>query len=126
MHKQRGMTFIGLVLTIAIIVFVAVIAMKLVPAYIEYFSVKKAITKISNDPSFNQMGKNEIVASFDRTASIDYITVISGKDLTVEKDEAGKTVVSADYQALVPLVGNVSALLDFSVSTDDTANAVAE
>jgi uncharacterized protein DUF4845 len=120
------MTFIGLVLTIAIIVFVAVIAMKLVPAYIEYFSVKKALTKISNDPSFNQMGKNEIVASFDRTASIDYITVISGKDLTVEKDEAGKTIVSADYQALVPLVGNVSALLDFSASTDDTANAVAE
>lgn len=126
MHKQRGMTFIGLVLTIAIIVFVAVIGMKLVPAYIEYFSVKKAITKISNDPAFQQMSKQEIVVSFDRTASIDNITVITGKDLTVEKDDAGQTVVSADYQALVPLVGNVSALLDFSASTDDTANAVAE
>lgn len=126
MHKQRGMTFIGLVLTIAIIVFVAVIGMKLVPAYIEYFSVKKALTKISNDPSFQEMSKHDIVASFDRTATIDNITVIGGKDLTVEKDDAGQTVVSAEYQALVPLVGNVSALLDFSASTDDTANAVSE
>lgn len=126
MHKQRGMTFIGLVLVIAAIVFVAVIGMKLVPAYIEYFSVKKAITKIANDPSFKEMSKADIIASFDRTATIDNITVINGKDLAVERDEAGHTVVTANYQALVPLIGNVSALLDFTASTDDTTNAVAQ
>ncbi|HEX5538253.1 MAG TPA: DUF4845 domain-containing protein [Methylophilaceae bacterium] len=126
MHKQRGMTFIGLVLTIAAIVFVAVIGMKLVPAYIEYFSVKKAITKIANDPSFKEMSKADIIASFDRTATIDNITVINGKDLAVARDDAGHTVVTANYQALVPLIGNVSALLDFSASTDDTTNAVAQ
>lgn len=124
MHKQQGMTFIGLVLVIAGIVFVAVIGMKLVPAYIEYFSVKKAIAKIANDPSFNEMSRNDIVASFNRTAVIDNITVIEGKNLTMEKNEAGQTVVSADYQALVPLMGNVSALLDFSASTDDAAASV--
>ena len=34
MRKQQGMTFIGLVLMIAGIVFVAVIGMKLTPAYL--------------------------------------------------------------------------------------------
>lgn len=120
MRKQQGMTFIGLVLTIAGIVFVAVIAMKLTPAYLEFLSVKKAITKIANDPSFSSMSTKEIQSQFDRTAAIDDIKVIKGADLEVLKEEGGKPVVTAEYQAVVPLVANVSALLDFTASTDTT------
>ena len=38
----------------------------------------------------------------------------------------GDTIVSVDYQTIVPLVGNVSALLDFSISTDAAANLADE
>lgn len=120
MHKQQGMTFIGLVLMIAAIVFVAVIGMKLTPAYIEYFSVKKALARIANDPGFNEMSRNDIVASFNRTATIDNISVIDGSDLVVERGAGGQAVVTADYETIVPLIGNVSALLEFSASTDST------
>lgn len=119
MRKQQGMTFIGLVLTIAAIVFVAVIAMKLTPAYLEYMSVKRAITKIENDPSFASMSKNEIVAQFDRSAQIDDIKTIKGNELLISKEEGGRPVVTAEYQTVVPLVANVSALIDFRASTDD-------
>lgn len=118
MHKQRGITFIGLVFVIATLVLVAVIGMKLVPAYLEYFSVKKAIVKISNEPTFAAMSKKEIVDEFDRSATIDDIKVVMGNDLEVSKDDAGKPIVSIEYQATVPLIANVSALIDFSVSTD--------
>lgn len=119
MRKQQGMTFIGLVLTIAAIVFVAVIAMKLTPAYLEYMSVKRAITKIENDPSFASMSKNEIVAQFDRSAQIDDIKTIKGNELLISKEEGGRPVVTAEYQTVVPLLANVSALIDFRASTDD-------
>ena len=126
MHKQNGMTFLGMVLMIAGIVFVAIIGMKLVPAYIEYFSITKAITKIANDPAFDQMSKGDISASFNRNAVIDNITIIKGSDLAVSKTATGETIVGVDYQTIVPLVGNVSALLDFSVSTDAAANLADE
>lgn len=128
MHKQRGMTFLGLVLMIAGIVFIAVIGMKLVPAYIEYFSVKKAIARIANDPSFKQMSRAEMVATFDRTAAINNITVVKGNDLAVERTTSGMPVVVMEYQTIVPLVGNVSALLDFSASSasSDTVAAADE
>lgn len=119
MRKQQGMTFIGLVLMIAGIVFVAVIAMKLTPAYLEYLSIKKAIAKIENDPSFESMSKNDIVAQFDRSATIDDIKVIKGNELLISKEEGGRPLVTAEYQTVVPLVANVSALLDFRASTDD-------
>jgi Tfp pilus assembly protein PilE len=121
MHKQRGITFIGLVFVVAAIVFVAVIGMKLTPAYLEYMSVKKVIAKIAREPSFAEMSKKDIVDEFDKGATIDSIKVIQGSDLEITKGDAGKQIVTAQYQVVVPLVANVSALLDFKASTDSNA-----
>ena len=121
MHKQRGITFIGLVFVVAAIVFVAVIGMKLTPAYLEFMSVKKVIAKIAREPSFAEMNKKDIADEFDRGATIDNIKVVQGSDLEITKQDSGKQVVSVQYQAVVPLVANVSALLDFKASTDSSA-----
>jgi hypothetical protein len=118
------MTFIGLVLIIAAIVFVATIVIKLYPPYVEFLTIKKAITKLANEPSFADMGPKQIMESFDKSASIDRIRVISGHDLTIAKGNGGKPVVVAEYQVVVPIAGNISALLDFNASTDP--NAVVE
>jgi hypothetical protein len=114
--KQQGMTFIGLVLVIAAVVFLAVIGMKVVPAYIEFFGVKKIIGSIGSDPKFNEMSKQDIMTAFNKGADIGYVKVIQGKDLVIAKGESGN-VVSADYQVTVPIVANASVLLDFKTST---------
>lgn len=114
--KQQGMTFIGLVLVIAAVIFLAVIGMKVVPAYMEFMTVKKAVKRIADDPAFNTMSKKDISKAFDKTASVDYITVIKGSDLVIEKNQTGN-VVSAVYQVNIPIVANASVLLDFNTST---------
>ncbi len=120
-YKQSGMTFIGLVLIIAMIVFVATIGIKLYPPYVEFLTVKKAINKVASDPAFAEMGPKQIKDSFFKSSTIDNITVINADDLTIGKGSSGKPVVSAEYQVVVPLVGNISALLDFSATSDPNA-----
>jgi Tfp pilus assembly protein PilE len=120
-HKQSGMTFIGLVLIIAMVVFIATIGIKLYPPYVEFLTIKKAITKIANDPSFAEMTPAQIKDNFDKSASIDSIRVITSNDLTIEKSTSGKPVAVAEYQVVVPIAGNISALLDFNASTDPNA-----
>ena len=114
--KQSGMTFIGLVLVIAAIVFLAIIGMKVVPAYIEFSSVKSAIKYIANNAAFATMSKKEIASAFDKSASAGYITVIKGADLIIEKTATGN-VVTADYQVTLPIVANASILLDFNATS---------
>lgn len=126
MKQQRGMTFISLVLMIAGIVFVAVIGMKLYPAYAEYFSIKKAFASLKTQMSSAEMSKKDIIASFDRQQAIDDFKSVVGKDLVIEQSANGTTVVSVEYSVVTPLVGNVSALVDFSLSTDETASKVSE
>ena len=114
--NQQGMTFIGLVLVIAVVIFLAVIGMKVVPAYIEFSSVKNAIKYVAKDAKFSTMSKKEIASAFDKSASTGYITVIKGSDLVIEKNETGN-VVTADYQVTLPIVANASVLLDFHATS---------
>src|SRR5690349_23873467 len=47
--KTRGLTVTGLIVVLFITVLVAVFGMKLIPAYIEYATAKKAIDAIARD-----------------------------------------------------------------------------
>lgn len=117
--NQQGMTFFGVVFVGMVLVFGAILVMKLIPPYLEFWSVQKIMTVMAKDSSLPGMTVSEARASFDRRAVIDNVTVIEGKDLEVSKDR-GTTVVSANYSVTVPLVGNLSALMEFQASTADS------
>jgi type II secretory pathway pseudopilin PulG len=109
-NNQRGMTFIGLVLVIAAVLFLAVIGMKVVPAYLEFVNVKNAIKKAAN--SADTSDKKAVMDAFSKSAAVDNITVIKPADLVVNGG-----VISVEYQVVVPIVANASVLLDFSASS---------
>ena len=60
LKKQQGATFLGMAIVAAGIIFVAIIAMKMAPAYIEFMSVKKVLKAMANDPQLNSMSTKEI------------------------------------------------------------------
>jgi Domain of unknown function (DUF4845) len=107
-NKQKGMTFIGLVLVIAAIICFAVLGMKITPAYLEFMNVKKAVKKAASEGG----SKKEMSDAFDRSANIDNITVVKGSDLVVNGEN-----VSVQYQVVVPIVANASVLLDFDAAS---------
>ena len=114
--NQRGMTFIGVTFVGMIIVFGAILIMKLIPPYLEFWSVKKVISVMAKDPALPNMTTQEIRASFDRRAIIDNISIVKGSDLEISKDKGG-TVASMNYSVTVPVVANLSALMEFEAST---------
>lgn len=117
-YKQSGLTLISLIFIAAVIGMFAIVVLKVFPAYSEYFSVRSLIHSMSRE-SLSTMSKKEIVDSFDRRANVAYITVITGKDLDIDKNSAGETVVAAKYQVIKPIVANVSIMIDFETSTND-------
>ena len=117
LRKQTGATLLGMLFVGGMLFFVALIAMKIFPAYQEYFSVRTAIIAM-NKESLNTMSKKDIQTDFNRRAEVGYISVIKGDDLTIDKNSAGETKVSAQYQVVKPLFGNISALIDFNASAD--------
>jgi hypothetical protein len=121
-HHQRGMSIISILILVVLGVSIVLLVVKLTPAYIEFFSVKKIMATMAKDPAFPGMSPKEIRDSFDRRATIDYVTTVTGKDLDLTKDN-GENVASVEYAQKIPLVLNISACLDFEASTAGTKSA---
>lgn len=115
MGKQRGVSLTGLIITLAVLGFLAVMAAKLMPAYVEYFTVKKMFSAM--DQAGDLKGTvRDIRRSFDTRNAIEDVKSVKGEDLEITK-EGGETVITATWSNKVPLVSNVSACLDFMVTT---------
>ena len=117
--NQQGMTFFGVMFVGMVLIFGAILVMKLIPPYLEFWSVKKIIGVMAKDSALPGMTVPEIRQSFDRRSIIDNVTVIKGSDLEIAKDR-GATVVNANYTVTVPIAGNLSALMEFQASTADS------
>jgi len=115
MKGQRGITLMGMLVTGIVIVFVAIGGLKIGPAYLEYFTAKKAIVAIAQGNARATVG--EIRHSFQLRAAIDNIDVIDAKDLEVTK-EGDEVVVSFAYSKRIPLFSNISVVIDFAASSN--------
>ena len=114
-NKQRGVSFLVVFLIGVLLALVAVGAMKVAPAYMEFATVKKDINAVAANE-----GRNASVAAirtaFDKRADIDDIKAVTGADLDITKD-GGDVVISFAYTQKIPLFANVSLLIDFSASS---------
>ena len=124
-RQQRGVTLVGMVLWGVVIVFVALVAMKLVPAYTEFITIKKILVDIGGEAGLKNMSNAEIRDRFARRAMVDNISTVTPADLRISREE-GKTVVSVEYTFRTPLVANVSLLADFSASSEGRESKVAQ
>jgi hypothetical protein len=112
--RQSGITIIGFIFVAAVVLTVAMIGFRVLPSYIEYFSVEKTLRQTLTNAR-DGMTLAEFRRDFDLKASADYIDSVRGSDVDLVKD--GNTVVaSATWTKTLPLVGNVSILLDFQAS----------
>lgn len=117
MREQKGLTLTGFLVTAVILVIVALLGFQIGPAYMEYYTIKKQIKLVADEPGAATGQRRAIEDLFDRRAVVENITAISRQDLEISKD-GDRIVISADYTVKVPLVGNLSACMDFSARSD--------
>ena len=109
---QRGLSMIGFLFVAAVIVVVAIVGFRMVPSYVEYYTVQSAVEKSlrdAPDPTAAVVKK-----SFEKYIAADYIDSVTASDLVVVK-EGNVVTASVAWQKQLYMVGNVSLLLDFDV-----------
>lgn len=108
-HKQGGISFIGVLFIVGVLAFAGLIAAQAIPSMMEFQTITKAASKAAAE------GKSvvEVRTNFDKTAQIDDIKSISGKDLEVTK-EGDKTVVSFAYNKEIHIGGPAYLLLKYA------------
>lgn len=97
--RQRGLSFLGLLVIGGLLAVSGVIIAEIVPTAIEYQAILKAADKAKEGTSVA-----EVRSIFDKAAAVDNIKSLTGRDIEVSK-ENDKIVVSFAYQREIHLAG---------------------
>ena len=90
-ERQRGMTLIGMLLLLILIGVVAVIAMKVVPMYVQYYSIKSTIESVRKE-SVSNMTTADIQNAIQKRFDTGYVENVKAKDLKIRNVPAGKAL----------------------------------
>lgn len=114
-RAQNGVSMFGFVMAMVVVVLLGIVAMKVVPMYIEFNSVKKSLDGVAQE-QFDSAG--EVRQSLSKRLNINYADSLKKEDISV-KSKDGRYVVAVDYYVDKPLVGNLSlsAHFEYEVTT---------
>ncbi|MCE4557911.1 DUF4845 domain-containing protein [Pelomonas cellulosilytica] len=110
-HRQRGLTLIGLLFWGAVVGVTAVVAMKVFPTVLEYYTVQRVVDRIA---ASNPATVPAVRQEFDRSVQVEYsIQSIKSADLVVSKDGNDKVVIEFGWDKEIDLFGPVYLLIKY-------------
>ncbi len=115
--RQRGVTMWGMFMISLMVVFFALLLFKLIPPYLQDLKVNAALDSIEQEASGSGMSKPEIIVALRKRFDIDDIDHVDPADITIQR-RGVFIVVDIEYEAIVPLVLNISALIEFNHSAE--------
>ena len=120
-RHQKGMTGIGWLLTIAVIVFVMVIVIKLMPIYIDQFNVASVVSSLKNEPGINNMTSGEVTQIILKRLDINMVNNIKADDIYISQ-ESNQRIIEVDYQVQKKLFANIDILISFNNRVEVSGN----
>jgi Domain of unknown function (DUF4845) len=104
--RQRGVTALGWLILLVPIAIVAYAGIRLLPVYLNYMKVVRALDLVASDGASNA-DISAIRTTIDRHFEIDMVDYPTAKDIKVTRSGAGFQVEAA-YDDEAPLFANIS------------------
>lgn len=114
MRRQRGLALSALLLWGIVIALVAILVIRVLPDVIEYYKIRHAVKAVVAGSTGKTVG--EIRHAYGQYAEVEHIKTLGPADLDVYKEDS-HVVVAFAYERRIPLVGNVSLVIDFEGSS---------
>jgi hypothetical protein len=112
-NSQRGITVLGWLVLLIPVAIVAYAGIRLTPIYLNYFRVIKALEQTASESKGESVNPVEIHNSLQRRFDVEYVDTPDAKDIDVHR-EGEHWVEVAKYEAVAPLFGNLSLLVEFN------------
>ena len=113
--RQRGLTFLSIVLILGLIAFFVLLTLKIAPIYMNHSKVVNALSAVENMTDIETMSKHQIQDSLYKRFNMNYVDKVDGDDITITKS-GNYTKVEIEYERVEKLVGNLSVLVEFNDS----------
>ena len=112
LSKQRGMSIPGMLAVAAMVGFFVMCIIRMAPHYFEYLSIREIITTIAKEYNPEEQDLGDIRRRVDTMFNTNQIYDLQPKDVEIYHKD-GHTYIDASYQAEVPIMGIVYAVMKF-------------
>lgn len=110
-QKQKGATMWQWLFVGGMVGFFVFAGLKLTPIYLEGMSVKQALMKVKTSNS--SLSKQDVLNKLNAQFAIDQVQRVKKENIKFKTLRNGKMEVSIEYDAKVPLFGNLNFLVEF-------------
>ena len=111
-RRQQGLTLISLVFILGLIGFFVLLTLKIVPIYLDHGKGKSALAALKETPDLQSKSESEIRDSLTKRFDINYVYDVKPDDIKVVR-HGDYVKVDIEYETVVKLIGNLSALAEF-------------
>lgn len=115
LKKQLGLTMITWMIVIGLVGIQGVMAMRIIPVYMNFSSAKHILDSMPSDPKVRAMSPNRIRAYLSKRFKIDNLYELSRnkKAIKLVKKKEGLAVV-LEYEERGPILGNLEFVVSFN------------
>jgi hypothetical protein len=114
-NKQRGMSMMSWLVVLGVLVFFILIGIKMVPTYLENYSIKQVLANMENDRTLRDKSAIALKKSFTSRLRINSVYDFDKNAIKIKKEKFGMRF-NVDYEVRKPVAGNVSIVMVFSES----------
>ena len=111
-QRERGATFLGIVVILLILGSALYAAIRLVPVYLEYTKVERALEQVRDENASVDTSVQQLRNALERRWDVEDIGRIGWKEVEITKTSDGFDM-TASYEAEEPFVANVYLLVKF-------------
>jgi len=115
--SQQGMTAIGVVSILALVGFVLMLTVKVLPSYLDHFKVSAALKGLTSDIRAKDAGEKKIKSLILKKLQVDDVEYLGSKDIVITKTSSGLNV-RIQFENRVPMFSNIDAMVKFDESVD--------
>jgi len=113
-HKQKGLSIIGFIIVLAMVVFVSFLGMRIVPLYMEYYSVVSALNGVASERGSANLSPYDIKVKILNRLYVSYSENVKESHIKITRGNG--VHVRVKYEVRSPIMGNLDVVARFDKS----------
>jgi hypothetical protein len=109
--RQQGMSLLGFIFVLILVLFTVYIGIKLVPIYLNHFSVVSDMKAVAEEPGSANLPPNILRRNLITRLQVSYVDHVKPENITIERTNPPQMVI--EYQVEEHLIGNIDVVVKF-------------
>ena len=113
-HKQQGISLLGYIIVLIVALFVFFLGMRLMPIYMEYYSVVSAMNDVASERGSARLSPYDIRVKILNRLYVSYSENVKSSHIKLIRGEGVQLRIA--YEVRRPVIGNLDVVAKFDKS----------